>query len=283
MRRICGLSLTLLLGSTGLPAQSHPWLSGTAEKTLAERVSPPPGYTRLPASPNSFAAWLRGLPLHPGRPEVRLFDGRKKSNQRAQYAVFDIDVGTRDLQQCADAVIRLRAEYLLARGCEAAIAFDFTSGDTASWTAWQQGQRPQVSGNRVRWTATARPDDSYANFRRYLDTVFTYAGSYSLSKELVAVADPSQLEPGDVFIQGGFPGHAVIVVDVAANAAGERVFLLAQSFMPAQDIHLLVDPTAPAASENPWYPARPSGILRTPEWRFDYGDLRRFPVPECSL
>ena len=39
---------------------------------------------------------------------------------------------------------------------------------------------------------------------------------------------------GDIFIQGGSPGHCVMVVDVAAKAFGERIFLLAQSFMPAR-------------------------------------------------
>jgi len=32
---------------------------------------------------------------------------------------------------------------------------------------------------------------------------------------------------GDVFIVGGSPGHAVIVVDMAVNSDGEKIFLLA--------------------------------------------------------
>jgi hypothetical protein len=65
------------------------------------------------------------------------------------HAVLDIDIGTEDLQQCADAVIRLRAEYLLATECDEAIAFDFTSGDRASWSNWRRGFRPKVVGNDV--------------------------------------------------------------------------------------------------------------------------------------
>lgn len=77
--------------------------------------------------------------------------------------------------------------------------------------------------------------------QQYMKQVFTYAGTLSLSKEMKSVSDVNRLEAGDVFIKGGSPGHAVIVLDVATNANGEKVFLLAQSYMPAQDIHVLVN------------------------------------------
>ena len=93
------------------------------------------------------------------------------------------------------------------------------------------------------------------------------------------VADPSKVLPGDVFIQGGFPGHAVLVADVAQNGHGERMFLLVQSYMPAQDIHVLRNLTH---SESPWYPALMEGTLKTPEWTFLYSDLRRFPEPDFN-
>jgi hypothetical protein len=79
-----------------------------------------------------------------------------------------------------------------------------------------------------------------------------------------------------VFIQGGFPGHAVLVADVAEDARGRRAFLLVQSYMPAQEVHVLRNPAAPAS---PWYTARSSGVLETPEWVFRFADLRRFPAP----
>ena len=70
-------------------------------------VEPPSDFARLPAPDTSFAAWLRHLPLLPDTTPVRLFDGRLKSRQDVHYAVVNIDVGDTDLQQCADAVIRL--------------------------------------------------------------------------------------------------------------------------------------------------------------------------------
>ena len=74
---------------------------------LERRIAVPRGYARVPVAKNSFAAWLRGLPLKPGTPPVYLYNGQKKANQGAHCAVVNIDTGKADLQQCADAVIRL--------------------------------------------------------------------------------------------------------------------------------------------------------------------------------
>jgi hypothetical protein len=244
---------------------------------LSVRIAPPSGFERAAVRPGSFAAWLRGLPLKPGRPPVRLYDGRQKANQAAHHAVVDIDVGTRDLQQCADAVMRLRAEYLYASG-NGDVRFDLTSGQPASLAAWFAGDRPTVRRNAVAWTRTARPDRSYASFRRFLDAVYGYAGSASLARQLEPVADRRALRAGDVFIRGGFPGHAVLVVDVARAADGRRVFLIAQSYMPAQEIHVLRNPGDPA--QGPWYDLDFGPELRTPEWTFAAGELKRFSGAE---
>jgi hypothetical protein len=69
-------------------------------------------------------------------------------------------------------------------------------------------------------------------------------------------------------------GHAVLVLDVAENAAGQPVFLIAQSYMPAQDVHVLLNPGEP--SLGPWYRAPADDSLETPEWSFPTGSLRRF-------
>lgn len=121
----------------------------------------------------------------------------------------------------------------------------------------------------------ATPDFSYKNFRRYLDFVFTYAGSLSLSKELQPV-DLQNLEIGDIFIKGGSPGHAVIVVDMAIEKnSGNKIFLLAQSYMPAQSIHVVVNPNN--ANISPWYSLNEIKTkLYTYEWTFTKNELMRF-------
>ncbi len=80
---------------------------------------------------------------------------------------------------------------------------------------------------------------------------------------------------GNVFIQTGNPyGHAVIVVDMAENPySGEKVYMLAQSYMPAQDIQILVNRKNSLYS--PWY-LLDENPIETPEWRFNTNDLKRF-------
>ena len=248
--------------------------AGTAT-ALCNRIAPPAGYTRVSPSEGSFEWWLQHLPLKEGRPPVHLYNGRLKGNQEAHCAVVDIDVGSRDLQQCADAVIRLRAEYLFSVDHMNNILFHITSGDPVPWKMWREGWRPKVDGSKVTWEKRAASDAGHSSFRRYLDTVFLYAGTLSLSRELAPVADLRDIAIGDVFIQGGSPGHAVLVVDISVNAEGKRVFLLAQSYMPAQEIHILVNPNDAAMS--PWYSADCGETLVTPEWTFPPKSLKRFP------
>lgn len=251
----------------------HPSASLEPGATLEARVPPPPGFARIPAPPATFAAWLRGLPMKPDGSPVRLYNGRDKWRQDAQAAVIDIDTGTKDLQQCADAIMRLRAEWLLATGRGGDIGFNYTGGGRVSYARWSNGERPSANGRA--WSASAKSDGSYASFRRYMEQVFSYAGTYSLERELKPAAI-DDLQIGDVFIKGGFPGHAVLVADMAENAGTrERRFLLVQSFMPAQDMHVLKNPGHPSGS--PWYPAAFTGDLVTPEWTFPRTALKRWP------
>jgi len=258
------------------PVNAYPWMETYDEsRAIASRISVPDGYERIGAAEGSFERWLRYLPLKEGRPPVYLYDGRSKGNQNAHFAVVDIDVGKRDLQQCADAIMRLRAEYFYSLGRFEAIHFNFTSGDRADFTKWAAGYRPDVDGNDVSWVQSEGEDSSYNIFRAYLTRVFTYAGSYSLSREMHRVEDVSEMKIGDVFIQGGFPGHAIIVVDMAVNkATGKGLFLLAQSYMPAQDIHLLKNPENDTL--DPWYELEFGDTLNTPKWTFSRDDLKRF-------
>lgn len=97
---------------------------------------------------------------------------------------------------------------------------------------------------------------------------------YIYPKELKKVP-LEEIKIGDVLIEGGSPGHCVIVVDMAENKdTGEKIFLLAQSYMPAQDIHILKN--SKKGDGNPWYSTDFGETLITPEWEFNREDLKRF-------
>lgn len=244
------------------------------DSTIATRFAPPEGFTRVPVEAASFGAYLRSLPLKPAGSLVHLYDGSQKHRQDVQAAVVDLSVGKRDLQQCADAVMRLRAEHLFAQGRIDDIHFNFTNGFRADFRRWVNGQRVEVEGaHGSRWIGGGKVSATHDDLLNYLQVVFTYAGTLSLSKELND-ATLSPIAPGDVFVHGGSPGHAMIVVDVARDAQGRTAFLLAQSYMPAQDIHMVKN--LRRLELGAWFIQDDGNELNTPEWTFSWNERKRW-------
>lgn len=236
-------------------------------------IPPPAGYSRQELPRDSFGAFLRNFPISTSE-TVHIFNGKPKARQDVHFAILDIDTGKRDLQQCADAVIRMRSEYLYSLDKISEIGFHFVSGDFYPYSNYLKGKLPSVKGNRVVWKKSNPRSDTKKGFRSYLDIVFTYAGTASLIHELKSIPI-HKINAGDVWIQSRRPyGHAVLVMDIAVNSKGEKVFLLAQSYMPAQDMHILKNHEDTNLS--PWY-RLPESKLSTPEWDFEKEDLKRFP------
>lgn len=249
-------------------------LTSPKGRTIEERFNLPEGFERVKVEKGSFQEYLRKLPLKPHGSKVLYYDGREKDKSDVYEAVVDVEIGKRDLHQCADAVMLLRAEYLLKSGRTRDIHFNFVNGFKADYSKWTQGWRIKVNGNNVSWVRNASESDSYESFRKYMDMVFAYAGTLSLEKELKSI-DKEDMDIGDVFIKGASPGHAVIVVDMAINKdTGEKLFMLAQSYMPAQQTQILCNNNEPEMS--PWYSLNYEGKLYTPEWVFEENSLRRF-------
>ncbi len=273
-------SLIPLLFSAFLSCQNEPKTVSTASKTneatsvLLEKIADiplPKSFKR--AETDAFGAFLRHLKLKKDK-TVYLYDGRLKGNQSAQFAVLDVSVGDRDLQQCADAVMRLRADFLFGKKQFDAIKFSDGDGFVMNFDRWAVGNRIVFSQNKLHWETCKNCNASELSFMNYLNVVFAFAGTATLSKELTPLSNVSDIEVGNVFIKGGSPGHAVIVVDVAVNLEGKKVFLLAQSYMPAQDIHVLKNLSDVKLS--PWYSTDFEDVLNTPEWRFKKEELKKF-------
>lgn len=225
---------------------------------------PPAGYERVELPADSFGAFLRQLPLRLDRRQVYSYAGRPISAPSAAVAM--LPVGDRNLQQCADALIRLRAEYLWQAGLRDAIAFHFTSGHRSSWPDWQRGERFVVDGASVKRRSGPPRPDTHAAFVDYLQHLFMYAGTRSLSSDAQRVPADAPIHPGDFFLDPGSPGHAVIVLDVAESSAGHRLALLGQSFMPAQEFHVLRGSHGPGGAV--WFELPgPRESIKTPSWR----------------
>jgi len=251
---------------------TYSWLKNySIENSILRRIPSPKGYERKTLDSNGFAYWLRLLPLKPAGTKVYLYNKSLKGNQGAHYGVVDLDVDPVDLQQCADAVMRLKAEFHYSQKAYDKIHFNYTSGDRVGFDDWSKGKQPRVAGNKVTFINTGQKGSTYQNFKKYLTQIFNYAGTASLSREMQQVG-LKDISAGDVFIKGGHPGHAVIVLDVVENEAGAKQFLIGQSYMPAQDFHILKNP----ASSSPWYSNQFDGELVTPEWTFSAADLKRF-------
>ena len=251
MKSITAASLVLALAGCYLSENESEPIPVSLPPTIkiVSDIPLPEGYERLYKNKNSFGEWLSAIPLKPDR-RVFLYNGNLKKNQSAQYAVLDIPVGNRDLQQCADAIMRMRAEYLFANGRYNEIRFSDNNGTWYCWTG---------ANNRK-------------GFETYLQRVFGMCGTASLAKQLGITRQMKDIQPGDVFIKGGFPGHAMLVVDVATNKQGKKIYLLAQSYMPAQDIHIVNNPTNAVLS--PWYEVNDDDEIETPEWTFGRGELK---------
>ncbi|HLP47070.1 MAG TPA: DUF4846 domain-containing protein [Candidatus Kapabacteria bacterium] len=262
-------------GQAKVAGEKTPDRINPAGKTIATRFILPGGFERITVPAGSFAEYLRKLPLKPHGAKVKFYNGRIKPNPGIYDAVVDMDIDPLDLQQCADAIIRLRAEYLWGQKRYDDIHFNFTNGFRVDYSKWMQGYRIVVNGNKTSWAKSVSPSNSYKDFREYLKIIFLYAGTYSLTKELLTV-NYQDLKIGDILTQPGFPGHAVIVVDLAVNnKSGEKIYLLAQSYMPAQETQVLQNPMNPNLS--PWYALDlKAASIVTPERTFKKTDLRRF-------
>ena len=248
----------LLFWGSFLPQTSHAQapVSPTAT-TLSARFPAPAGFQRTTTASTSFETFLRQLPLKPWGSKVLYFDGRSKNTPNVYVSVVDLSIGKKDLHQCADAVMRLRAEYLFQQKQFEKIHFNF------------------LADGKPRYFSTyAKGSYSYPIFWKYMEYIFASANTRSLHDELQPISI-QHLKIGDVFIQKGVPfGHAVMVVDMVQNpTTGQKLFLLAQSYMPAQETQILKNPNNAALS--PWYELK-NETLKTPEWTFEPSDVRRF-------
>ena len=188
--------------------------------TIETRYNVPAGYKRVAIEKGSFGYFLRNQKLKPYGEKALYYNGQAKRSEGIYDSVIDVEIGDRDLHQCADAIMLIRAEYFYQKKEYDKINFNFVSGFNAQYSKWIQGYRINPNGKGSYYKKTS-PSNTYKDFRSFMNIVFGYAGTLSMEKEM----KPQSLENmkiGDVFIMGGSPGHAVIIVDMAENDKGKR-------------------------------------------------------------
>ena len=241
-------------------------------KTIVDRVKIPEEFLRVNYAEGSFQSFIQKYPLKNYGAEVINYDGSKYFYQSGHIGVLDLSVPKNGLQQCADALIRLRSEYLWKTNQQNKIGFEFTSGHYCSWKKYAEGYRPKVKGNKVTFHKTATSNTTKANFYKYLNLIYMYSGTLSLYNELPKVK--TNFEVGDMLVNPGTPGHIIMIVDKIKNTKGEVKYILAQGNTPAQSVHMLKNPTDTKIS--PWYDLKLNSYVEVPGYYFNSAKFVRF-------
>ena len=230
-----------------------------------------PGFKNYHSNPlNGWQQFLKTLPTA-DKPIVD-YRGRWVDDQQKHVAIVEFDVGNKDLQQCADALIRLRAEYLFASNQLNEIGFHFTNGLKYDFNSYCKGIIPIETNRGLKLALSKSPTEpDHASLRKYLDIVYNYACTISLEKELKPTDD---FEIGTVIIHAGSPGHCMIITDEKTDNNGEKLFKLVEGYMPAQSIYVLRNLNASGIS--PWYKLTKNLPIETASYLFTRYELKKF-------
>ncbi len=242
--------------------------------TVKQRILLSSNYKRSTYNSYSFSNYIQNYPLKPFGTQVINYDGNPYIYQEGHVGVLELSVPSNGLQQCADALIRMRAEYLWETNQKNKIGFNFTSGHYCSWKKYAEGYRPKIKGSKVTFHKTAAANTSKENFYKYLNLIFMYSGTQSLYSELPKINSIDNVQVGDMLIYPGSPGHVIMVVDKSINSKGENLFIFAQGNTPAQSVHILKNPSD--LNISPWFKVEISEYLEIPAYYFNEVKFIRF-------
>ncbi len=228
--------------------------------TIKARFVCPNGFTRNQYADTSFGYYLENLPLKKWGTKVAYFNGTFKEKNNVYISVIDKAIGVKDLHQCADATMYLWADYLFVNKKFNQIQFKFL-GDNAWHNYWDW------CGGKVTKT----------NFFKYMEQVWSAANTKSLSTQVKPIT-LANVTIGDILLQTGNPyGHALMIVDVCENkTTKEKKYMLAQSYMPAQETQVLINPNSVDDANKVWFTFKEGEPIITPEWEFTTADFKRF-------
>lgn len=214
-------------------------------QTIESYFEIPKDYKRIIQS--DYHDWIISREINT-KDKVKYFDGQTIDGFGTDYkAKFVYDIGKRNLHQCADAVIYNNARYFFDTKQYKKISYTFSHNTRV----YSYVKEFNVFNEKT--------------FKKYITMVWGYCGTWSLQEYDTIEVDVKEMQVGDMFLIGGFPGHTMSVVDMIENSEGNKKFMLAQSFMPAQEQHILLN------MNDVWF----DSVNEIP-WSFTAKDLRRF-------
>jgi len=214
-------------------------------QTIESYFEIPKNYKRIIQS--DYHDWIISREINT-KDKVKYFDGKTIDGLGTDYkAKFVYNIGKRNLHQCADAVMYNNARYFFDTKQYKKISYTFSYNAKV----YSYVKEFNVFNEKT--------------FKKYITMVWGYCGTWSLQEYDTVKIDIKEMQVGDMFLIGGFPGHTMSVVDMIENSEGNKKFMLAQSFMPAQEQHILLN------INDVWF----DSVNEIP-WNFTAKDLRRF-------
>ena len=247
--------------------------------TIEGRYKTPKGYKRLRAGKNTFTEFIRSEKLKPYGEKSIYFNGKEKKSEGVYDSVFDVDLEGKNILHCADSCYKFRSDYLYSIGRYDKMKFHFVGKGIADFEKYSKGYRVDPETGEYFLMGEASTDKNV--YKEFIDMVYIYSSTISLVEDTQKVPI-DDMKIGDIFLRDGTPGskrvgHAITIIDMAENDRGEKIFMLAQSYMPAQQPQVLVNKNNKKIG--PWYSleeVKDAGRLSTPQWTFELDEMARF-------
>lgn len=236
-----------------------------SETTIGTRFNPPAGYKRVQVSNDSFGKYLRDFKLREYTTKPLAYDTAAKTlannDSAPAVSVLDMDlINKSNLQEAANSVIRLYAEFLYKQGRFDDIAFNLltTPAFRLDFRTWSEGGRLIEEGNSITWCkehgehCKHRDVDTgteYGVFKYYMQNVMLHSNISSLPSNMKSVS-MNEVTVGDIIVYADskIPD---IIVDMAENADGSKLLLIARGGNPASEIFIVRNESN--SDLNPWH------------------------------
>lgn len=249
-----------------------------AQTKIGEISIPSRDFHRIVIKDNSFASFLRQLPLNkPGSDVLNHRGGVFKSGNDTSVAfVVDMNINGRRLEQCMDILVRIYAEYLWENNLTEDLNLPIPGGYRLAWQKWMEGFRPAFKGINMSLNQTAPANSTIQSYRSYLNTVYSESHTQQFYHAYQTL-NRTDVQIGDIIIKRGTKGHAVMIVDLAINKEGNMIALIGNGDTPACQFFLLN-----YRSDQPWVPLDfTQETLSLPlKRKMSWDGLRRFSLPK---